>query len=294
MGARGQGAAQDGRAAGDGRERRRVLAEFLRSRRERITPADAGLPAGPRRRTPGLRREEVATLSGVSVTWYTWMEQARDITVSGQVLHSLARVLCLSPAEARHLFALAGQPLPEPVAGRAGSRPLQRLVDALDPHPSYVVAPNWDLLAWNRAEAGLIGDPDGWADPGRNLLRLVFTDLGTRSLLADWPDQARTLLEQYRAVADRHTGDPAFERLTAELRGRSEEFRTWWDTHDVAEFRPTRRIFDHPRLGRLTFDYVKLTPVDTPGVTLVSCLPSDAGTAGKLPELSAEAHPREA
>ncbi|RSO32684.1 XRE family transcriptional regulator [Streptomyces sp. WAC 06725] len=276
-----------GAGTASGLERRRVLAAFLRSRRERIAPGDAGLPAGPRRRTPGLRREEVATLSGVSVTWYTWLEQARDITVSRQVLHSLARVLCLSPAETRHLFALAGQPLPAPDAVRAGGRPLQRLVDALDPHPAYVVAANWDLLAWNRAEAGLIGDPAHWDDPERNLLRLVFTDPRIRTLLADWPDQARTLLEQYRASADRHTGDPAFTRLTAELRERSEEFRTWWDTHDIAEFRPTRRVFDHPHLGRLTFDYVKLTPVDTPGVTLVSCLPSDDGTAGKLGALSA-------
>ncbi|MFH8409188.1 helix-turn-helix transcriptional regulator [Streptomyces sp. NPDC018019] len=282
----GRDAAPGGGAATDGRERRRVLAAFLRSRRARIAPGDAGLPAGPRRRTPGLRREEVATLSGVSVTWYTWLEQARDITVSRQVLHSLARVLNLSPAETRHLFALAGQPLPAPDGVRTGGRPLQRLVDALDPHPAYVVAANWDLLAWNRAEAGLIGDPDHWDTPERNLLRLVFTDARIRTLLADWPDQARTLLEQYRANADRHPGDPAFTRLTADLRARSEEFRTWWDTHDIAEFRPTRRVFDHPRLGRLTFDYVKLTPVETPGVTLVSCLPSDDGTAAKLGQLS--------
>ncbi|WP_030663694.1 helix-turn-helix transcriptional regulator [Streptomyces rimosus] len=280
--------------ASDAAEQRRVLAAFLRSRRERIAPGDAGLPAGPRRRTPGLRREEVATLSGVSVTWYTWLEQARDITVSRQVLHSLARVLCLSPAETRHLFALAGQPLPAPAAAQAGGRTLQRLVDALDPHPAYVIAANWDLLAWNRAEAGLIGDPAHWGDPERNLLRLVFTDPRIRTLLADWPDQARTLLEQYRAGADRHPGDPAFTRLTADLRERSAEFRTWWDTHDIAEFRPTRRVFDHPHLGRLTFDYVKLTPVDTPGVTLVSCMPSDDGTAGKLGELSAYADGLEA
>ncbi|MFH8346368.1 helix-turn-helix transcriptional regulator [Streptomyces sp. NPDC018045] len=270
------------------RERRRVLAAFLRSRRARVAPADAGLPAGPRRRTPGLRREEVATLSGVSVTWYTWLEQARDITVSRQVLHSLARVLRLTPAEVRHLFALAGQPLPEPEPARAGAGPLQRLVDALDPYPAYVVAANWDLLVWNRAEAGLIGDPARWSGPGRNLLRLVFTEPRVRTLLADWPDQARTLLEQYRASADRHPGDPAFTRLTADLRDRSEEFRTWWDTHDIAEFRPARRVFDHPRLGRLTFDYTKLTPVGTPGVTLVSCLPADDGTAGKLAELGVE------
>ncbi|MEU3714187.1 helix-turn-helix transcriptional regulator [Streptomyces catenulae] len=268
------------------RERRRVLAEFLRSRRERISPETAGLPTGPRRRTPGLRREEVAALSGVSVTWYTWMEQARDITVSRQVVESLARVLRLSPAEARHLAALAGHAPPGPAPVPDGGPALQRLVDALDPHPAYAVAPNWDLLAWNRAEAGLIGDPAGWADPVPNLLRRVFTHPPVRTLLVDWPDQARTLLEQYRAHADRHPGHAAFEELTAELCARSEEFRGWWGRHDVAEFRPTRRRFAHPRLGLLTFDYVKLAAVDAPGVTVVSCLPSDEGTAARLPELT--------
>ncbi|MFI5773962.1 helix-turn-helix transcriptional regulator [Streptomyces sp. NPDC051658] len=266
--------------------RRRVLAEFLRTRRERVRPADAGIPAGPRRRTPGLRREEVAVLSGVSVTWYTWLEQARDITVSRQVLHSLAGVLRLSPAETRHLFDLAGQALPRTTGADHDGRVLQRLVDALDPNPAYLLAPNWDLLARNRSETGLIGDPADGHVPERNLLRLVFTHPRIRTLLADWPGQARALLEQYRAGADRHTGDPAFERLTADLCRRSDEFRMWWDTHDVAEFRPARRTFDHPRLGRLTFDYVKLAAVDAPGVTLVSCLPSDDETAAKLPELS--------
>ncbi|MFD7493882.1 helix-turn-helix transcriptional regulator [Streptomyces sp. NPDC059832] len=271
--------------------RRRVLAEFLRTRRERVRPADAGIPAGPRRRTPGLRREEVAVLSGVSVTWYTWLEQARDITVSRQVLHSLAGVLRLSPAETRHLFDLAGQVLPRTTGADHDGRVLQRLVDALDPNPAYLLAPNWDLLARNRSETGLIGDPADGHVPERNLLRLVFTHPRIRTLLADWPGQARALLEQYRAGADRHTGDPAFERLTADLYRRSDEFRMWWDTHDVAEFRPARRTFDHPRLGRLTFDYVKLAAVDAPGVTLVSCLPSDDETAAKLPELSGCAEP---
>lgn len=272
------------------REHRRALAGFLRSRRERLSPADAGLPAGPRRRTPGLRREEVALLSGVSVTWYTWLEQAREIGVSRQVLHGLARGLLLSPAETRHLFSLAGEAPPDgarPEPARGPGPALRRLVDALDPHPAYLVSATWDLLAWNRAEAGLVGDPANWPVPGRNLLRRVFLDPAMRDLLADWPGQARMLLEQYRAAADRHVGDAEFARLTDELCERSPEFAQWWRTHDVAEFRPVRREFDHPRLGRLSFDYVKLAGVDVPGVTLVSCMPADEATARRLPELSA-------
>ncbi|MEU6479923.1 helix-turn-helix transcriptional regulator [Streptomyces sp. NPDC047017] len=279
-------------------ERRRVLAEFLRSRRARVTPADVGLPAGPRRRTPGLRREEVASLSGVSVTWYTWLEQARDIAVSRQVLDSLARVLLLSPAEIRHLFTLADHPPPRPDADPGGCPPgapdaLQRLVDALDPHPAYVLAPNWDLLAWNRAEAGLVGEPARWEPGGLppNLLRLVFTQARARALLVDWPGQARALLEQFRAVADRRPGEPGFAALIDELASVSDEFALWWATHDVAEFRSARRVFDHPRLGLLAFDYVKLAAVNRPGATVVTCLPSDERTAAALPRLGDRAEP---
>ncbi|CAM5504844.1 helix-turn-helix transcriptional regulator [Streptomyces abikoensis] len=267
-------------------DRRRALADFLRSRRERVTPRDAGILPGPRRRTPGLRREEVAQLSGISVTWYTWLEQARDITVSRQVLQSLARVLLLSPAETRHLFALAEEsPAEAPTAGPTPA--LQRLVDALDPYPAYLVSPAWDLVAWNRAEAGLLGDPAGWAPADRNLLRFTFLEPRARELLTDWTAQARALLEQYRANADRNAGDPRFDALTRELSAASEEFRTWWDAHDVADFRPARRRFDHPRLGRLSFDYVKLHAADAPDLSLVACLPADDETAGKLPRLTA-------
>ncbi|WP_405709011.1 MULTISPECIES: XRE family transcriptional regulator [unclassified Streptomyces] len=209
------------------------------------------------------------------------------------MLHSLAGVLRLSPAETRHLFELAGHALPRSTGADFDVRVLQRLVDALDPHPAYLLAPNWDLLARNRSETGLIGDPADGRVPEHNLLRLVFTRPRIRTLLVDWPGQARALLEQCRAGADRHAGDPAFEGLTADLYRESGEFRTWWDTHDVADFRSARRTFDHPRLGRLTFDYVKLAVVDAPGVTLVSCLPSDEETAAKLPELGrlAQQHP---
>lgn len=269
-------------------ERRRALADFLRSRRERIPPRDAGVPVGPRRRTPGLRREEVAQLSGVSVTWYTWLEQARDITVSRQVLESLARAMQLSPEERRHLFVLAFESLAErePEASKATVTPaLQQLVDALDPHPAYLLNPNWDLLAWNRAEAGLIGDPAELPEGERNIIWLVFTHPRMRTLLVDWPGQARSLLAQYRAGAAEHLGDPRFDDLSARLRQVSPEFRQWWDVHDIADFRSARREFDHARVGRLTFDYVKLAALDAPGVKLMTCVPSDAATAAKLPDL---------
>ncbi|WP_043265345.1 helix-turn-helix transcriptional regulator [Streptomyces sp. CT34] len=267
-------------------DRRRVLAEFLRSRRERITPRDAGIVAGPRRRTPGLRREEVAQLSGVSVTWYTWLEQARDISVSRQVLTSLARALMLSSVELRHLFALAGERPPEQPPVRGPGPALQRLVDALAPHPAYLLDANWDLVGWNSAEAGLIGDPGELAPDERNLLWLVFTDPAMRTLLADWEGQARDLVAQFRADARERFDDPRFDRLTRELRRVSPEFSEWWQAHDLADFGSSRRVFRHPRVGSLTFDYVKLAALDAPGVKLFVCMPTDEETRGKLPALA--------
>ncbi|MBT2384033.1 helix-turn-helix transcriptional regulator [Streptomyces sp. ISL-11] len=268
-----------------GQARRRALAEFLRSRRERLTPRAAGILAGPRRRTPGLRREEVAQLSGVSVTWYTWLEQAREISVSRQVLESLARALMLDAPERRHLFALAGEPPPERAPAEGPGPALQRLVDALDPHPAYCLDAHWNLVAWNRAEAALIGDPAALPPERRNLLRLVFTDPALRTLLADWPGQARHLLAQFRADARRRVGDPDLEHLTDGLRRESEEFAAWWEAHDVADFRAGRWVFRHPGAGLLTFDYVKLAALDAPGVKLFACMPADEETAGKLPDL---------
>ncbi|MET7798684.1 helix-turn-helix transcriptional regulator [Streptomyces decoyicus] len=278
-------------------QRRRSLAEFLRSRRERLTPQDAGILAGPRRRTPGLRREEVAQISGVSVTWYTWLEQARDITVSRQVLTSLARALMLSSVERRHLFALAGEPLPERPPGPGPGPALQRLVDALEPNPAYLLDANWDLVGWNRAEAGLIGDPGQLEPAERNLLWLVFTDPAMRALLADWSGQAQDLVAQFRADARQRSGDPRYEQLTRGLREASEEFRAWWAAHDIADFGSSRRTFRHPRVGLLTFDYVKLAALDAPGIKLFACMPADAATTRKLPalqECAAGADPGEA
>ncbi|MBN9747603.1 XRE family transcriptional regulator [Amycolatopsis sp. A1MSW2902] len=265
--------------------RRRVLADFLRSRRDRLTPAEVGLPAGPRRRAPGLRREELAQLAGVSVTWYTWLEQARDITVSRQVLASLARELRLSDTERQHLFALAEEPPDHPA--ESSPRLLQGMVDALDPNPAYVLDPHWDFVAWNRAEAALIGDPALLPGGERNLLWLVFTVPRIRTLLVDWPGQARNLLAQYRADAATRAEDARSTELVRALREASPEFAEWWAAHDVAPFTGNRRVFDHPRAGVLAFDYVKLSTMDDTGRKLFTCLPADPETAAKLPSLVA-------
>lgn len=261
---------------------RQELAAFLRSRRDRITPADVGIAPGPRRRTPGLRREEIAQLSGVSVTWYTWLEQARDITVSRQVLDCLARALRLTRAERLHLFALAGEPVQADRSADSPSSALRRLVDVLNPNPAYLLGPSWDLVEWNDAEAGLIGDPGRLPKEHRNIIRMVFTDPAMRGLLVNWRHQAEGLLAQYRAAAAQHQGDPRFDQLSAELREISPEFREMWDAHSVASIGSARWQFDHPRLGLLTMDYVRLAALESPGVKLFTCLPADPATEAKV------------
>lgn len=264
---------------------RAELAAFLRSRRERLSPLDAGLIPGPRRRTPGLRREEVAQLSGVSHTWYTWLEQGRDITVSRQVLTALARALHMTADEREHLLALAGQPGPAHRPAHEPNPLLQQLVDALEPNPACVVSPCYDLLAWNRAEAGLIGDPTLLPQAERNTVWLVFTDPNLRKLFRDWDSEAQGLLAKYRAAAGEHAGDPRFAALTEALHAASPEFHAWWDRHDIAGFQPARKQLVHPYLGTLILDYVKLAPVEKPEIKLLTYLPADRDTAERLPGL---------
>jgi hypothetical protein len=205
------------------------------------------------------------------------------------VLDSLAQALRLTPTETQYLYTLAGgrsgrddqEPAPPPAPGSA----LRRMLDALNPNPAYLIGPSWDLLAWNAAEAGLIGDPARLPECERNLIRMVFTDARARSLMADHRAQAACLLAQFRADAARSLGEPGFERLRGELYGVSEEFRSLWNAQRVADSGSARWVFNHPRLGRLTVDYVRLAALETPGVRLFACFPADPETEAKLPGL---------
>ncbi|KAF0804542.1 XRE family transcriptional regulator [Alcanivorax xiamenensis] len=212
---------------------RHELSEFVRQRRERVTPAEVGLPSGSRRRTPGLRREEVAALAGVGITWYTWFEQGRDINVSETFLLSLSRVLKLDDEECCHLFLLAQQRPPTYEARQAsGVSPLtQAVLDQLDPCPAYVMNLRWDLVAWN-------GAADRWfrlsdrADAERNLLRLVFRDAGLRGRMPDWEHDARRLLANFRCDLAVAPEDPTMLAFVDEMRRLSESFRNWWAEPD--------------------------------------------------------------
>src|SRR3954471_4782090 len=224
------------------------LATFLRFRRERLTPEDVGLPGGGRRRTPGLRREEVATLSGVSVTWYTWLEQARDVAPSRQVLDALAGTLRLSPAEHGHLLSLAGYaPVPAvPDAVPRAPAHLQRLMDALVGMPAYAITHDWTICGWNAAYQHLYPNVGTVAEADRNLLWLVFTDPFVRGLLPDWELTSRLFLAEFHAETAARLGSPAVTRLIARLTERSPQFRAGWADRPVQGFASRLRAFNTP------------------------------------------------
>ncbi|MGI8330454.1 helix-turn-helix transcriptional regulator [Actinomadura scrupuli] len=258
--------------------RRTELAAFLRAQRARLRPADVGLPEDLRpglRRTPGLRREEVARLSGVGVTWYTWLEQGRNISASEQVIDALARALLLDPDQHRHLRGLAG------LATTAGETRvddvlprLQRLVDAAAPSIASIYDVHLDYLVWNTPYARLRHDPARLPADRRNLLWMMFTDAESRARMVRWEPAARAVLSQFRAAVGRRPDDPRFATLVAALTEASPEFREWWAEYPVRDFRPATIKIDHPGIGRLDLEMFQLRPVEHPDLLMVLQVPA--------------------
>ena len=275
-----------------GDDHRAELGEFLRAHREALSPELVKLPRGRGRRTPGLRREEVALLAGVSVTWYTWLEQGRRINASTDVLRAIGRALRLDDAGQDHLVSLA-----RPVSAAAPSitspdevpSALRRLIDGFDPAPAYVLGPHWEFAAWNAAEARLYPRIEHLDPPHRNLIWVLFSDPAVRDLVIDWDVHARQVLAEFRAstIAVRH--HPEMETLVDELCATSEEFEKWWPEHDVARFETRLRRFDHPRAGLLTFEYQQLTPAEWPSLRVVVMLPVPGDDSAQ--RLSVRHHP---
>lgn len=250
-----------------------ALGEFIRAHRERLTPQAVGLPAGPRRRTPGLRREEVAQLCGVSPTWYTWIEQGRPVSASADALARIAVALQLSRAERGYLFELAGERDPAEPAPAAADAPASLIATVgLLQTPAYVLDRQWNALAWNAPAAELFV---GWLDgePGphreRNLLRFTFTEPAARTFIVDWETRARRLVAQFRADSIRHLNDAPMRTLIDSLADESEDFARYWASQDVGEREGGTREFDHPQAGRLVYDQLTLRPAHREDVMLV-------------------------
>jgi transcriptional regulator with XRE-family HTH domain len=271
--------------------RRAELAAFLRLHRTRLTPADVGLVTGcatGRRRTPGLRREELAQLSGVGVTWYTWLEQGRDITASAQVIDALARALMLTPDQHRHLRELADLPPPEPEGAGADLAPrLQLLVDAAAPSLASVYDSHFDYLVWNQPYARVRHDPATLPPGHRNLLWMMFTDPVNRSRMVRWESAARTVLSQFRATVGRSPDDPRLARLVTALTQASPQFREWWAEYPVRYFRPAAIAIRHPQAGLIRLELFQLRLVDRPDLIEVIQVPADAASFDRVRSLQA-------
>ncbi|MGY1667374.1 helix-turn-helix transcriptional regulator [Geodermatophilus sp. SYSU D00696] len=268
---------------------RQELAGFLRSRRRQVDPRTAGLPPSGARRTPGLRREEVALLSGVSATWYTWLEQARDIHPSRQVVDALARTLRMSPAEHGYVLRLTGHggaPV-DPAEGMPGH--VQRLLDALGPSPAYAITADWTIAGWNRAYERFYPGVAAVPLAERNLLWLVFTDPAVRALLGDWRTDSRRFLTQFRAEVGPRLADPAVVDLVSRLEAASPHFRAGWASRDVDRFSSGERRFEHPEVGTLLLEHHQLTPADAPGLqVVVYTAAAGSETAGRLRVLAGD------
>jgi transcriptional regulator with XRE-family HTH domain len=255
-------------------EERGGVAAFMRDRRARTRPEDVGLPAGSRRRTPGLRREEVAQLAGVGITWYTWFEQGRDIKVSEDFLERLCRAFRLDAVERSHLFMLARHRLPPVTPSRPAevSDTVRAVLKSL-PCPAYIKTTRWDVVAWNEPAAEIFSDFERHGPGERNLVWLVFTSPAFRSLMVDWEGDARRTLAKFRLDHARANGDPAFETLVADLRSCSPEFRQWWSDQDVRSVGEGVKSIRHPRQGPVAYNHAAFAVEGTPDLRLIVYLP---------------------
>ncbi len=230
-----------------------LLGGFLRARRDGLRPHDVGLPAGTRRRAPGLRREEVAQLCNISPTWYTWLEQGRIKGVSVTTLAAIARGLRLSQAERAYLFQLAARADPAHASTGVSAHPMSALVQTVRT-PAYVLDRHWDALAWNRPAASLFADWLGPRARERNLLRYVFLDPRARTFIVDWPERSQRLVAEYRADTAAPHNNSARNALVHELAAASAEFATAWRAQRVYARDGGPRHFAHGRRGLLAYE----------------------------------------
>jgi transcriptional regulator with XRE-family HTH domain len=272
-------------------QRRPELAAFLRGRRARITPADVGMPPGPRRRTPGLRREEVAQLAGVGITWYTWLEQGRPINASAQVLDAVARTLRLDGAEREHLYHLAGVPYvrdaePDEPGEAAISPDVQAVLDGLDPLPAVIYNARFDVLGFNQAYWTLFFettcmDRAEW----HNALWVLFTGSADDCPLVYREDELRLMVATLRGGYGSHVGEPSWEAFIRRLCEASGEFRRMWESGDVAPPGPRVKIFRHPDEGELRVRSVSMSVHGMPETRMVVYTADDEPTRRKIEAL---------
>jgi transcriptional regulator with XRE-family HTH domain len=269
--------------------RRSELAQFLRNRRARLTPADVGLPPGVRRRTPGLRREEVAQLAGVGVTWYTWLEQGRPINASVQILDAIARTLRLDHAEREHLYRLAGMPaVPDPAPSDHVADATQMILDNLVPLPASVYNGRYDLVAWNRTYAALFPGMVEAPVAERNALWQMFTVPGCCAAIANKDAELPAMVATFRAAFGRHLGEPAWTGFVRRLSEASPAFARMWAEHDVAGPGTRIKLFQHVDGHTLATASTNLAISASPEMRMVVYTPTDEDGYELLEKVTAQ------
>jgi transcriptional regulator with XRE-family HTH domain len=263
-----------------GAARRAELADFLKARRAALQPEHVGLTPSGRRRTPGLRREEVADLAGVGLSWYTWLEQARDITPSVQVLEAIGRALQLSGDEREHLFTLAGAGLPAVSKAPDLDPAIVAMIDALAPHPAYVLDDRFDVLAHNRPAEFVLTELLSAPPERRNLLLWLFAGRSEwgDELRSAWEATARANLLDFRTAHAAHAEEATFVALVRELMDTGGVFRTWWAEHGVAALEPTDKTMHHHELGALHFSQLQTRLGTDPALRLRVLVPRTPAT----------------
>ena len=270
------------------KQRYKELADFLKTRRAKISPTQVGLSPGIRRRTPGLRREEVAYLAGIGLTWYTWLEQGRPISVSKQVIESLSRVLLLDKHERIHLFTLAKQPLTADIPAYQGSvsQTIQHVLDNLVLCPSFVMDQRWNVIAWNKAACLVFEDFGEMNAVEKNMVWRMFTNIKYRQLFIDWEYHARGMLARFRSTCGQYIEDPWLVEFIQAIKGKSNEFDLWWSQYDVQSMGETDKKLRHPIAGTLIFKFSSFDISDTSGLRLIVNTPClETGTTLKMKSL---------
>ena len=264
--------------------RRAELGRFLKASRSRISPDDVGLPPGPRRRTPGLRREEVALLAGVGVTWYTWLEQGRPINASTQVLDAVAQTLRLDQAGRWHLYRLAeAMPVRSWTISDVVPEAVLEVLESLDPAPAMLINSRYDVIKSNSASEDFFWDWHSLPCVHRNTLWCCLTEPQAREQFVNYDEEVSYMVARMRAAYALHVGDPEWEEDIRRLASLSQEFADLWDRHEVAGPKQRSRQFRHRRVGLMSFATTEFDLPTCPEVRMVVYTPADEQTRARLP-----------
>ena len=266
--------------------RYKELGRFLKIKREKISPTQVGLSYGNRRRTPGLKREEVAQLANVSLTWYTWLEQGRDIKVSDQVLESVGHALILNETEMLYIFSLAQMAMPESELKSNKlsliSKPVQTILDKLEPYPSFASDQYWNVIGWNNSAKMIFGDFDKMNARERNTIWRMFRNPKYKTLFSEWEKVGQWIVAQFRLSCGNYVNDKWFKIFVEELMAESSDFKKWWLDYNVVFDENFQKRLMVDRLGDLMFDFTSFDVSGNPQIKIAIHTPADQETLDML------------